>query len=98
MPADGDAARQTRLRDRFFDLYVNTPCKRSSATACVRRTRKTLRRRSIKKQVARQPYGMLDQELGTKTWVMGENFTMADCAAAPALFYANMVAPFMDSA
>ncbi|HRK19412.1 MAG TPA: glutathione S-transferase family protein, partial [Hyphomicrobiaceae bacterium] len=31
---------------------------------------------------------------GGKTWAMGEQFTMADCAAAPALFYANMLAPF----
>ena len=38
--------------------------------------------------------GMLDQEMGTKTWAMGDAFTMADCAAAPALFYANMMMPF----
>jgi len=33
---------------------------------------------------------MIDQDMATKTWIMGDAFTMADCAAAPALFYANM--------
>ena len=37
---------------------------------------------------------MIDSDVGTKTWAMGEAFTLADCAAAPALFYGNMVAPF----
>ena len=41
-------------------------------------------------------YGMIDQEMGTKTWAMGDAFSMADCAAAPALFYANLVLPFGD--
>ena len=35
----------------------------------------------------------LDKILPGKTWVMGDDFTMADCAAAPALFYANWVQP-----
>jgi glutathione S-transferase len=38
--------------------------------------------------------GMVDAEMATKTWAMGETFSMADCAAAPALYYANLVAPF----
>jgi glutathione S-transferase len=42
-------------------------------------------------------YGMIDQEMATKTWAMGDAFSMADCAAAPALFYANLVVPFVDT-
>jgi glutathione S-transferase len=30
----------------------------------------------------------------SKTWALGDDFTLADCAAAPALFYANTVVPF----
>jgi glutathione S-transferase len=37
---------------------------------------------------------MIDREMAAKTWAMGDAFTMADCAAAPALFYANKVLPF----
>jgi glutathione S-transferase len=39
---------------------------------------------------------MIEADMAGKTWAMGEAFTMADCAAAPALFYANKVEPFGD--
>ncbi|MFT4181829.1 MAG: glutathione S-transferase family protein, partial [Rhizobium sp.] len=39
-------------------------------------------------------YGMIEQQLGEKLWIAGEAFTMADCAAAPALFYAETLVPF----
>ena len=39
---------------------------------------------------------MIEGEMGSKQWAMGDAFTMADCAAAPALFYANKVMPFGD--
>ena len=39
-------------------------------------------------------YGMLDREMAARTWAMGDAFSMADCAAAPALFYADKVMPF----
>jgi glutathione S-transferase len=38
--------------------------------------------------------GMMDEEMATRTWAMGDAFGMADCAAAPALYYANLVMPF----
>ena len=38
--------------------------------------------------------GMVDGDMATKTWAMGDAFSMADCAAAPALYYANLVTPF----
>jgi glutathione S-transferase len=40
---------------------------------------------------------MIDQEMASRTWAMGEAFSLADCAAAPALFYANEVLPFGDT-
>ncbi len=42
-------------------------------------------------------YGMIDQEMASRTWAMGEAFSLADCAAAPALFYADEVLPFGDT-
>jgi glutathione S-transferase len=48
------------------------------------------------KAMMQTAYTMIDQEMGTQTWATGEAFTMADCAAAPALFYANVVLPFED--
>ena len=40
---------------------------------------------------------MIDKTSLAKTWIMGDAFTMADCAAAPALFYANKVMPLADT-
>ena len=37
---------------------------------------------------------MIEQDMAGDRWAMGDGFTMADCAAAPALFYADMMAPF----
>ena len=37
---------------------------------------------------------MIDKEVAQRTWAMGETFGLADCAAAPALFYGNMAVPF----
>ena len=90
---DADLARQTRLRDRFFDLYVNVPMQKI-VTDRLRPSGKTIPTASSRRGQLRTACGMLDQEMGTKTWAMGEAFTMADCAAAPALFYANMMMPF----
>ena len=49
------------------------------------------------KAALRAAYGLIDQAMASKTWAMVDVFTMADCAAAPALFYANMVVPFGDA-
>ncbi|MGH9201791.1 MAG: glutathione S-transferase family protein [Vicinamibacterales bacterium] len=97
VPTDAELARQMRLRDRFFDLYVNVPMQKivtdklrpagSNDTYGVQEAKKLL-------QTA---IGMIDQDMTAKTWVMGDAFTMADCAAAPPLFYANIVMPFGDT-
>ena len=36
---------------------------------------------------------MIERDIAGKTWIMGDQFTMADCAAAPALFYADKIIP-----
>lgn len=42
-------------------------------------------------------YGIIEQEMERKTWATGDAFSMADCAAAPALYYANLVMPIGES-
>jgi glutathione S-transferase len=93
----GDLARQVRFRDRFFDLYVQVPMQKIVGDR-------------IRPAGSKDPYGveeartqlktaigMVDTEFADKTWAMDNVFTMADCAAAPALAYANMVMPLGDS-
>jgi glutathione S-transferase len=97
VPNDADLARQTRMRDRFFDLYVNMPMQKIVAD----RRQPTEKKDAYGVQEARllleTACGMIDQDMATKTWAMGKAFSMADCAAAPALYYANLVSPFQDS-
>lgn len=94
VPADAETARQTRLRDRFYDLYVNVPMQKV-VTDQLRPAGKNdpygveEARAQLKTAI-----GMVDQDMAAKTWTMGDAFTMADCAAAPALFYADQVMPF----
>ncbi len=41
---------------------------------------------------------MIEEQIAGKTWARGGTFTIADCAAAPALFYADMVTPLPNNA
>jgi glutathione S-transferase len=97
IPADTDLARQTRLRDRFYDLYVHLPMQKVVGDRL--RPVESHDPYGVEEARARitSCYGMIDKEVASKTWAMGETFTLADCAAAPALFYGNMVAPFGDA-
>ena len=94
VPADADLARQTRMRDRFFDLYVNVPMQKIVGDR-LRPPGKAdpFGVEEAKKQL-QTALSMIEEDIATKTWAMGEAFGMADCAAGPALFYANMVMPF----
>lgn len=93
LPADPVAALDVRMRDRFFDNYVMTPMQ---AIVFDR----------IRPGDARDPYGVaqarelidtayrwLEGEMATRRWAAGEAFSLADCAAAPSLTYANKVQP-----
>ena len=94
VPADAELARQTRLRDRFFDLYMNVPMQKVVTDKLRPAGKNDPYGVEEAKRLLQTSLGMLDQDMATKTWAMGDAFTMADCAAAPPLFYANMVMPF----
>jgi glutathione S-transferase len=90
IPRDWDDALRVRLWDRFFDIYVQVPMQRIVAD----------RMQGGKGDVANEratlemAYGMIDKQLAGATWAAGQVFSMADCAAAPALFYAGIVQAF----
>ena len=96
LPADADLARETRLRDRFFDLYVQVPMQKIVGD----RLRPAGRKDPHGVEEARRLLGtaldLIEQDMAARTWAVGDAFTMADCAAAPALFYADQVMPFGD--
>lgn len=96
IPADLDLARQTRLADRFYDFYVQEPMQKIVGDR-LRPEGKTdpFGVEQARAQL-RSSYAIIEQDMRSRTWTVGASFTMADCAAAPALFYANKVEPFGD--
>ncbi len=93
IPADPDAALDVRMMDRFFDNYVMTPMQRIVFD-------------SLRPAEARDPHGVgeahalldtayawLDDTMRGREWAAAGAFSLADCAAAPALFYADWVHP-----
>lgn len=96
LPEDAGKRLDARLWDRFFDLHVSVPMQKivtdrirpegSNDPHGVAEARRTLD----------TAYAMLESQLAGKTWAIGEDLTIADCAAAPGLFYASIVQPFGD--
>jgi glutathione S-transferase len=97
VPDDPDLARQTRMRDRFFDLYVSEPMGKVVTDHLRPAGKNDPCGVEQAKALLRTAYGMIEQDMatkaGTRPWAMGDAFSMADCAAAPALYYANLVMP-----
>ena len=94
VPADAELAWQVRSRDRFLDFYVHMEMQKVVGD----RLRPADSKDPFGVKQARDRiatcYDMLEHDLASKTWMVGDTFTMADCSAAPALFYANKVQPF----
>jgi glutathione S-transferase len=94
VPQDADLARQVRLRDRFSDLYLNVPMQKIVTDRLRPAGRNDPHGVEEARRLLHTALTTLDADLASNTWAMGETFTMADCAAAPPLFYANEVMPF----
>jgi glutathione S-transferase len=97
LPADPDGARETRMRDRFYDLYVHLPMQKVVGDRLRPAGQNDPHGVEQAKTQMQTAYGMIDREMATRTWAAGDAFSMADCAAAPALYYANLVMPFSDT-
>ncbi len=93
LPGDADIASEMHVKDRVFDNYVNLNVQRVVFGR-------------LRPEGHRDPYGveqakthlrttldMIERDIAGRTWAMGDDFTMADCAAAPALFYADKIMP-----
>jgi glutathione S-transferase len=97
IPSDTEAAWQTRLRDRFYDLYVHEPMQKIVGDRLRPEGKKDPHGVEEAKNRLKTSLGMIESEMAPRAWAMGEAFSLADCAAAPPLFYANEVMPFGDT-
>ena len=97
VPDDRRAALDVRLMDRFFDNYIMTPIQRIVSDR-------------LRPEEHRDPYGVnearrmldtayrwLDRTMSDRKWASGDAFTLADCAAAPSLFYGDWTHAIPDS-
>jgi glutathione S-transferase len=94
IPAEPEAAMQTRLRDRFLDLYIHLQMQKIVGDRLRPKGAKDPHGVEQARAQIRKSYDILEQQLTGGAWAMGENFGLADCAGAPALFYASQLEPF----
>jgi glutathione S-transferase len=94
VPDDAEQALHVRLRDRFFDLYVNDPMQKIVTDKLRPAGQNDPTGVERAKALIETAYGLIDKEMATRSWACGEAFSMADCAAAPPLFFADKVLPF----
>ena len=89
LPADALAALEVRFLDRFFDLHVMAPVQLAVDSALQRAASTREQGRALAGDRLELAYAWLEGQLAGRTWAAGADFTLADCAAAPALFYAD---------
>jgi len=94
IPDEAKTAFEVREWDRFFDLYVDVPMQKIVTDRLRPAGKNDPHGVDVARQQLKVALGLVEQRMAGRSWVAGEEFTMADCAAAPALQYANMVEPF----
>ena len=93
IPDDPDAAVDVRFMDRFFDNYVSNPQSAVVADALQPEADRSAAAVAGQKAALDKAYAWLEARMAGRTWASGETFSLADCAAAPALLYADWTHP-----
>ncbi|MCC8391697.1 glutathione S-transferase family protein [Paraburkholderia sp. MMS20-SJTR3] len=93
LPADPRAALEVRTLDRFFDNYISTPQQRIVYDSLRADTERDPRGVADARALLDTAYRWLDQHMAEREWAAGERFSLADCGAAPSLFYADWTHP-----
>lgn len=90
LPTDAETRLEARLWDRVFDLYVHQQMGAAIVGIIAGRT-------EIDPQIVTAldtAYQHIETHMAGRTWAVGEAFSIADCAATPALFYSAYISPF----
>jgi glutathione S-transferase len=97
IPADADAAVEVRMLDRFFDNYVAMPQQKVVFDALRPEGVRDPHGVADARRMLETSYAWLDARMAGREWAAGEAFSLADCAAAPHLFYADWTHPIGDA-
>ena len=93
IPPDALAAVDARMMDRVFDNYVSTPQQRVVFDALRPPEARDAFGVAQARAMLETAYAWLDERMARREWASGDAFSLADCAAAPALFYADWTHP-----
>lgn len=93
VPADPAAALEVRFMDRFFDLHVMAPVQNAVGAALTGDAARRAEGMARAAEKLERAYAWLEDQWAHRTWAAGSAFTLADCAAAPALFYSDWTHP-----
>lgn len=94
IPADPESARRVRFHDRMFDLYLNDPCVRIFFDGRKPPEKRDPEGVAKARETIATLYEYMEGHFAKNTWAYGEAFSLADCAAAPALGYLQTLQPF----
>jgi glutathione S-transferase len=86
---EGEAGLEVRMLDRLFDNYVMTPMQKVVLDGLRPDGDKDASGVAQARDLLGRIYPWLDDRLAGRRWIAGDRFTLADCAAAPSLFYAD---------
>ena len=93
VPEDPRSALAVRMMDRFFDNYVMAPMQKIVSDSIRRAENRDHQGVAEARTLLDTAYGWLDNTMTGREWAAGGAFSLADCASAPALFYADWVHP-----
>ncbi|WP_158882330.1 glutathione S-transferase family protein [Rhodanobacter sp. L36] len=97
IPADADAAIEVRMLDRFFDNYISGSLQKIVLDSLRPETDRDGAGVRDARAMLDIAYIWLDAAMAGRTWASGDDFTLADCSAAPSLFYADWTHPIPDA-
>jgi glutathione S-transferase len=96
VPEDPERSRLTRFWDRVHDLYIELPMQKIILDRMRAEGDRDPTGVAEARRLMATALGMIDGDLVGKTWTMGDDFTLADCSALPALFYGDRIEPLAD--
>ena len=94
VPPDADRAWKVRMWDRVYDHYIHVPMQKIVGDHLRPAGKGDAYGVEQQASLIRQTYDLIEKTMKTNDWAAGDAFSLADCAAAPALFYARTVVPF----
>jgi glutathione S-transferase len=96
VPSDPDRARRVRFADRIYDSYVHEPMQKIVTDTLRPPGKNDPQGVELAKAQIITAYDMIESEMAAARWPVGDDFTLADCSACPALFYADTVVRFAE--